>query len=73
MEKMLIILTTLLLMSCCGQQPPIPDPPDIPKDTIFELVWQNRLDSLKLLLVQTMFKYGIIIFYVQVTMLTDLL
>lgn len=43
-EMFIIMITTLLLMACCEQQPPIPDPPDNPKDTIFELIWESRLD-----------------------------
>lgn len=46
-RSMIILLSMLLLMGCCEQQPPIPDPPDEPKDTIFELIWQTRTDSLK--------------------------
>lgn len=46
-KSMIILLSLLLLMGCCEQQPPIPDPPDDPKDTIFELIWQSPIDTIE--------------------------
>ncbi len=47
MKVMIIIISMMILAACCKDHPIIPDPPDNPKDTIFELGWETRLDPLK--------------------------
>ena len=42
---MILILVMLVFGGCVKDQPPVPDPTDNPKDTIFELVWETRIDT----------------------------